>query len=177
MSSVIHFKLYPELFEICKNTLERLRIRGTASPILPELLWVLWHFCNPTRASVSSETHFESYPKCTNPTKHNLGTFHGEMDRCRERQGWTTASSRMPERDGKSQGENRPKQAGSCWFARPCWLTTGGANLYPPGIWFADVMTHFSGVTFVLFCFVFVFTLSLKLRPIVQSFFDMQAPR
>ena len=24
----------------------------------------------------------------------------------------------MPERDGKDQGENSPKQAGSCWFAR-----------------------------------------------------------
>ena len=31
------------------------------------------------------------------------GTFHGEMDRCRESQGWTTACSRMPERDGKDQ--------------------------------------------------------------------------
>ena len=29
------------------------------------------------------------------------GTFHGEMDRCRESQGWTTACSIMPERDGK----------------------------------------------------------------------------
>ena len=28
------------------------------------------------------------------------GTFHGEMDRCRESQGWTTACSGMPERDG-----------------------------------------------------------------------------
>ena len=28
-----------------------------------------------------------------------------------------------------------------------------------------------------LFCFVFIFTLSLKPRPSVQSFFDMQAPR
>ena len=26
----------------------------------------------------------------------------------------------MPERDGKHQGEDSPKQAGSCWFARPC---------------------------------------------------------
>ena len=34
-------------------------------------------------------------------------------------------------------------------------------------------MTSFSGVTFVLFCFVFVSTLSLKPRPFVQSFFDM----
>ena len=47
-------------------------------------------------------------------------TFHGEMDRCREGQGWTTACSGMPERDGKDQGEDNPKQAGSCWFARLC---------------------------------------------------------
>ena len=42
------------------------------------------------------------------------------------------------------------QQAGSCWFARPCRLATSGANLYPPGVGFADVMTSFSGVTFVL---------------------------
>ena len=35
-------------------------------------------------------------------------------------QGWTTACSGMPERDGKGQGEDSSKQAGSCWFARPC---------------------------------------------------------
>ena len=46
------------------------------------------------------------------------GMFHGEMERCRESQGWTTACSSMPERDGKDQGEDSPKQAGSCWFAR-----------------------------------------------------------
>ena len=46
------------------------------------------------------------------------GTFHGEMDRCRERQGWTTACNSMSERDGKDQGEDSPKQAGSSWFAR-----------------------------------------------------------
>ena len=39
-------------------------------------------------------------------------------------------------------------------------------------------MTSFSGVTLVLFCFVFVFMLSLKPRPFVKSFFDiMQVPR
>ena len=35
-------------------------------------------------------------------------------------------------------------------------------NLYPPGVWFADAMTSYSGVTFVLFCFVllsFIFRL------------------
>ena len=107
------------------------------------------------------------------------GTFHGEMDRCRETQDWTTACSGMPGRDGKDQEDedNIPKQAGSCWFASPCRLATSGANLYPPGIWFADVMPYFSGVAFVLFCFVFVSMLLLKPRPFVQSSFDMQAPR
>ena len=97
------------------------------------------------------------------------GTFHGEMDRCRESQGWTTACNRMSERDGKDQGEDSPKQAGSCWFARPCRLATSGA--------FADAMTPFSGVTFVLFCFVFRLMLSLKPRPFVQPSFDVQAPQ
>ena len=84
----------------------------------------------------------------------------------------------MPERDGKGQGEGSPKQAGLYWFAaRPCLLATSGANLYPPVFWFTETMTSFSGVTFVLFCFVFVFMLSLKPRPFVRSSFDMQALR
>ena len=48
------------------------------------------------------------------------GIFHGKMDRSRKNQGWTTECSGMPERDGKNQGEDSPKQAGSCWFARLC---------------------------------------------------------
>ena len=47
-------------------------------------------------------------------------THHDEMDRCRGNQGWTKACSRMPEGDAKDQGEDILKQAGSCWFARPC---------------------------------------------------------
>ena len=50
-------------------------------------------------------------------------------------------------------------------------------NLYPPGVWFADARSSFSGVAFVLFCFVLVFLLSLKPRPFAQSFFDIHAPR
>ena len=38
------------------------------------------------------------------------GTFHGEIDLGRENQGWTTACSDMPERDGKEQEEGSPKQ-------------------------------------------------------------------
>ena len=33
------------------------------------------------------------------------GTFHGKMNRCRKNQGWTTACSGMPERDGKDQAK------------------------------------------------------------------------
>ena len=45
--------------------------------------------------------------------------------------------------------------------------------MYPPGVWFADVMP-FSGVTCVLFCFVFVFFLSPKPRPFVQPSFALR---
>ena len=38
-------------------------------------------------------------------------TFYGEMDRCRENQGWITACSGMSEREGKDQEEDSPKQA------------------------------------------------------------------
>ena len=38
----------------------------------------------------------------------------------RESQGWTTVCSGMPEHDGKDQGQDSRKQAGSCWFVRPC---------------------------------------------------------
>ena len=57
-----------------------------------------------------------------------------------------------------------------------CQVATSGANLYSPDVEFADVLTYFPGVTFVLFCFVFVFMLLLKPRHSVQSLFDMQAP-
>ena len=81
-------------------------------------------------------------------------TFYGEIDRCRENQSWATACSGMPKRDGKDQEEDNSKQAGSCWFARPCRLATSGANLYPPGVSFEDAMASFScALTFVLFCF------------------------
>ena len=42
------------------------------------------------------------------------GTFHVEMDRCGGSQGWTTACSNMPERDGKDKGQDSPKHAYSC---------------------------------------------------------------
>ena len=40
------------------------------------------------------------------------GKFHGEGDRCRESQGWTTKCCGLPERDGKDQVENSPKASG-----------------------------------------------------------------
>ena len=46
--------------------------------------------------------------------------FMAKWCRCRESEGWTTTCSGMPERDGKDQGGDSPKQAGSCWFALPC---------------------------------------------------------
>ena len=42
---------------------------------------------------------------------HDGGTFHGEMDRCRESQGWTTACSSVHERDENDRGEYSPTQA------------------------------------------------------------------
>ena len=74
----------------------------------------------------------------------------------------------MPKRDGKDQGEDSPKQAGSCWFARRCYLAASGANLYPPGIWFADGMSSFSRVAFVLFRFrLYTFIEAAALRSVV----------
>ena len=100
--------------------------------------------------------------------------FHDEMDRCSESQGRTKACSRMPERDAKAQGEDSPKQAGSCWFARHCLVATSGASVYPPGVWFADViMSSFSGVIimFVLFRFhPYAFIEAAALRSIVLRY-------
>ena len=123
------------------------------------------HDCSPGRVGMAQNSGTTS------------GTFHGEMDRCRESQGWTKVCSRMPERDGNDPGEDSPKQAGSCWFARSCSLATSDANSYPPGVGFADVMMSFFRVTLVLFCFVFVFMFVLKPRLFIQSSLDMQAPR
>ena len=57
--------------------------------------------------------------------------------------------------------------------ARAGSLATRGANLYPPGVWFACRLSQM----FRLFCFVLVFMLSRKPRPFVQLFFDIQAHR
>ena len=99
------------------------------------------------------------------------GTFHGEMDRCRAIQGCTTACSSMPERDGKDQGEENPKQAGSHAIvnypqvARTCILRAFSLQM-PCRL--SPVLHIF------LFCFVFVFLLSLKPWSFVQSFFVLR---
>ena len=106
------------------------------------------------------------------------GTFHGEIDRCRESHDWATACSNMPERDGEDQREDSPTQACSCWFARHSWLATSGASLYPRGVFICR--RHFAFLScyvcfvFSLFWFVSFSSFSLSLnpfsRPLVQSF-------
>ena len=64
-------------------------------------------------------------------------------------------------RTKKRIAESKQARAGSLALV-DYLIATSGANLYPTDVWFADVMTSFSGVTFVLFCFVFVSMLSLK---------------
>ena len=68
------------------------------------------------------------------------GTFHGEMDRCRESQGWTTACSGMPERDGKDKeriAQSKRARAGSLALvdkpqvARTCILRAFGVQMMP----------------------------------------------
>ena len=62
-------------------------------------------YCSPGRGEMAQDG------------KRRDGTFHGEMGRCRESQGWTTICSSIPKRDGKNKIDDKPKQAGSCWFA------------------------------------------------------------
>ena len=73
----------------------------------------------------------------------------------------------MSECDGEEQGENGPKEAGSsCCFAHH----TSGVNLYPPDVWFADVIS-LSCVMFVLFRFrLSSFTRAAAFRSIVVRF-------
>ena len=68
----------------------------------------------------------------------------------------------MPERDGKDQREDSPKQACSCWFARHGCLATSSADLYPPGVWLRGVISFFCGVTFVMFLFRFRLLVFIK---------------
>ena len=54
----------------------------------------------------------------------NGGTFHGKMDRRRKNQGWTTACSGMPERDGKDQREDTSSKASGLVLLRSPLLTS-----------------------------------------------------
>ena len=103
------------------------------------------------------------------------GTLRGRMDRCRESQSWTPACSSLPERDGKDQGNDSPKQACSCWFARHnSKLASSGAILYPPGVFWVcrcRVVSLWRSVCFVLFRFrLFAFTEAAVLRSIVLRY-------
>ena len=62
----------------------------------------------------------------------------------------------MPERNGKDQVEDSPKQACSCWFARHnSLLATSGANLYPPGVC-CFCRCHIAFLWRYIFCFCFL---------------------
>ena len=47
------------------------------------------------------------------------GTFHGEMNRCRKSQSWTTACRSMPECAENNHGQDSPKQAGLVLVCSP----------------------------------------------------------
>ena len=85
---------------------------------------------------------------------------------------WTTAAQ-------DEEGWRRTADQGAEHFMAK-WIAAEKAKA---GLRHAVVCPNVTGrtneraVTFVLFCFVFVFMLSLKPRPFVQSSFDMQAPR
>ena len=58
-----------------------------------------WTNCSPGRGGISQDGGTRD------------GAFHGEIDRCRESRGWTTARSSMSKRDGKRPEKESPKQA------------------------------------------------------------------
>ena len=106
------------------------------------------------------------------------GTFHGGLDRCRENQGWTTACSGMPERDGKNQEEDKPKASGLVLVRSPLLNSHKWHELVSSGRLVCRCHGVFSLVLRLFyFASFFVSMLSLKPRPFVQSSFDMQAFR
>ena len=106
------------------------------------------------------------------------GTFHGEMDQCTKSQDWTTRNAviypnvtrRTNERKAQSKQRTR---AGSLAIVDKPQVT----RVCIPRAFLACKCRVVSGVTFVMFCFAFVFLLSLKPRPFFQSFFDTHALR
>ena len=95
------------------------RVNGV-SPGRPQSFWYqLWPVgdnCSPGRQGMAQDGGRRS------------GPFHGKMDRCRKSQGWTTACSSRPERDGKDQGydssKHSSKQTYPCRFTRHSRLAT-----------------------------------------------------
>ena len=89
------------------------------------------------------------------------GTFHGEMDRCRQIRGWTTACSSMCDRDEKDQGEGSPnKRARDGLFASVVSSVRLIGRCHAVFPWYY--------VCFVMFRFhVFGFTGSAALRSVV----------
>ena len=76
----------------------------------------------------------------------------------------------MPERTANVQRKNILKQGCWCWFSRHNTLARRGANVYPRGVWFADichVVFLWCYVCYVLFRFLLVF--SSKSRPQIVS--------
>ena len=111
------------------------------------------------------------------------GTFHGEMDRCRENQGWTTACSGMPERDGKNQEDKIEQSKSGLVLVRSPMLTSHKWREHVSSGRLVCRRCHgvFS-LVLRLFCFAsffvsIIFMLSLKPGPVVQSSLDMQAFR
>ena len=92
------------------------------------------------------------------------GIFHGEVDRYRESQGWTTACSGMSERDGKDQGEDSPKQAGSFVLVRSLLLTSHKWRELVSSGRLAFGLQMSWGISLVLCLFCFASFLSLWFR-------------
>ena len=97
--------------------------------------------CSPGRGGVAQDSETRN------------GTFHGETDRRRESQDWTTARSSMPERDGRDRGNERIAQSKR---ARTGSLAiVDQSQVAQTCILRADVLLPFSGVTVVSFLFSF----------------------
>ena len=102
------------------------------------------------------------------------------MDRCRKSQDWTTACTvvcpNVTRRTKERIAQSKRARAGSLAIEL---ISHKWRELVSSGRLVCVCHVVFSGMTFVVFCFVFFFMLSLKPRLFVQSFFvfDMHASR
>ena len=82
-------------------------------------------------------------------------------------------AAEMPERDGKDQGEDSPKRAGSCWFARPLLTSHKWRELVSSGrlvCRYHDV-SHWRYLCYVLLRFrLYAFVEAVALRSIVLRY-------